>query len=312
MLNPRRGVRGGDVRDGGVEPWDSRIRLSVHPVPAGLDHQVNRSIHVSLSMRALRFHTPRLGAIAILCGTLSACDLAFSHFNAQATDTWAKKYPLSDGGRLEVKNTNGFIRVEAGSGDQVEVTAERIGRAGTEEAAKEILKKIEVVEEITADRVRLETKRQGGSFGRGGFEVRYTIRVPLSAQVELQTTNGEVRVTGVTRGTRISTTNGGIDGRALGGEVRATTTNGGVDLELASMTQPVHVSTTNGGVTLKIPPGSKADLQATCTNGGIDVSGLELDVEGERTRRRLAGRLNGGGPRIDVSTTNGAIEIRGK
>ena len=94
--------------------------------------------------------------------------------------------------------------------------------------------------------------------------------------------------------------------------MRATTTNGGVDIELASMTQPVHVSTTNGGVSVRIPSDSKADLQATCTNGGIDVSGLELDVEGESTRRRLAGRLNGGGPRIDVSTTNGAIEIRGR
>ena len=170
-----------------------------------------------------------------------------------------------------------------------------------------------MVEDVTADRVRLETKRQGGgSFGRGGFEVRYTIRVPSSAQVELQTTNGEVKVSGVTRGARLSTTNGQIDGRGLGGEVRATTTNGGVDLELASLTQPLHVSTTNGGVTVKIPSDSKADLQAACTNGGIDVVGLDLDVEGERTRRRLNGRLNGGGPRIDVSTTNGAIEIRGK
>ncbi len=93
--------------------------------------------------------------------------------------------------------------------------------------------------------------------------------------------------------------------------MRATTTNGGVELELASMTQPVHVSTTNGGVSVRIPSNAKADLQATCTNGGIDVSGLELDIEGEKTRRRLAGRLNGGGPRLEVSTTNGAIEIKG-
>ena len=163
-----------------------------------------------------------------------------------------------------------------------------------------MLKKIEVVEDITADRVRLETKRQGGSFGHGGVEVRYTIRVPSSAQVELQTTNGEVRVSGVTRGARLSTTNGEINGRGLAGEVRATTTNGGVDLELSSLTQPVHVSTTNGGVTVRIPSNAKADLQASCTNGGIDVKGLELDVEGERTRRRVSGRLNGGGPRIDV------------
>jgi hypothetical protein len=253
----------------------------------------------------------RIAAIAVLCASLGACDLALSSFNEQATDTWAKKFPLSDGGRLEVKNTNGFIRVEVGS-DQVEVSAERVARAATPEAAKEMLSKIEVVEDVSSDRVRLETRRPSGGFGRGNVEVRYTIRVPSSAQVDLQNTNGEVRVTGVTRGVRVSTTNGAIDGRGLGGEVRASTTNGGVDLELASVTRPVHVSTTNGGVSVRIPSDAKADLEATCTNGGIDVSGIDLDVEGERTRRRLAGRLNGGGPRLDVSTTNGAIEIRGK
>lgn len=264
---------------------------------------------MSMSMRVAHHHLPRIAAIAVLCATLGACDLALSGFNEQATDTWEKKYPLSDGGRLEVKNTNGFIRVEVGS-DQVEVHAERIARASTQDAAKEILAKIEVTEDVTADRVRLETKRPSG-IGRGNIQVRYTIRVPASAQVELANTNGEVRVTGVTRGARISTTNGGIDGRGLGGEVRATTTNGGIDIELAKVTEAVHVSTTNGGVSVRIPSDAKADLQASCTNGGIDVSGLEFEVEGERTKRRVAGRLNGGGPRIDVSTTNGGIEIKG-
>jgi hypothetical protein len=263
-----------------------------------------------MSMRVAHHHLPRIAAIAVLCATLGACDLAFSGFKEQATDTWEKKFPLSDGGRLEVKNTNGFIRVEVG-GDQVEVRAERIAHASTQEAAKEILAKVEVAEDVTADRVRLETKRPSGGIGRGSIEVRYTIRVPASAQVELANTNGEVRVTGVTRGARISTTNGAIDGRGLGGEVRATTTNGGVDIELAKLTEAVHVSTTNGGVSVRIPSDAKADLQASCTNGGIDVSGLEFEVEGERTKRRVAGRLNGGGPRIDVSTTNGAIEIKG-
>lgn len=265
---------------------------------------------MSIRMRAARTHLPRIAAIAMLCATLGACDLALSGFKEQASDTWSKNYPISEGGRLEVKNTNGFIRVEVG-GSEVEVRAERVAHAATPEAAKEILQKIEVAEDVTADRVRLETRRPAGGFGRGNVEVRYTIRIPSSTQVELETTNGEVRVSGVTRGARISTTNGAIDGRGLGGEVRATTTNGGVDLELASMTQRVHVSTTNGGVSVRIPSDSKADLQASCTNGGIDVSGLELDVEGERTRRRLAGRLNGGGPRLEVSTTNGAIEIKG-
>lgn len=266
---------------------------------------------MSMSMRVAQHHLPRIAAIAVLCASLGACDLALSSFSEQATDTWEKKFPLSDGGRLEVKNTNGFIRVEAGS-DQVEVRAERIARASTPEAAKEILAKVDVSEDVAPDRVRLETRRPSGGIGRGSLEVRYTIRVPASAQVELSNTNGELRVTGVTRGARMSTTNGAIDGRGLGGEVRASTTNGGVEIELAKLSDAVHVSTTNGGVTVRIPTDAKADLQATCTNGGIEVSGIEFEAQGERTKRRVAGRLNGGGPRLEVSTTNGGIEIKGK
>ena len=48
-------------------------------------------------------------------------------------------------------NQNGPITVEpSAAGGQVEVRAERIARSSSDEAAKELLKKIEIREDVTA------------------------------------------------------------------------------------------------------------------------------------------------------------------
>jgi len=44
------------------------------------------------------------------------------------------------------------------------------------------------------------------------------------------------------------------------------------------------------------------------TNGGIDTGPLPVEKV-EASRRRLEGRLNGGGPTIRLETTNGGIRL---
>jgi DUF4097 and DUF4098 domain-containing protein YvlB len=115
-------------------------------------------------------------------------------------------------------------------------------------------------------------------------------------------------VTNVTAGMKAGTTNGEIDGRGLSGAVRASTTNGSVELELASVSGDVQVSTTNGSVSVRVPAEAKATISTRWTNGGVEVHGLTVE-ETEKSRRRFDGRLNGGGARIDVETTNGGITL---
>lgn len=266
--------------------------------------------------RVARRSTPAGLKAALLAPALVAawlgsagCDVAFSGFREEETDTsWSRSYPLSAKGRVEIGNTNGFIEVTAGSGQSVDVKAVRVARAATKEGAKEMLAKTTIREEITADLVKLTTERPAGGWRHGGVEVRYTVTVPATAIVELQTTNGRIGVTNVTAGLKAGTTNGEIDGRGLGGEISASTTNGSVDLELASVSNEVKVSTTNGAVSLRIPADAKATISTRWTNGGVDMNGLTIE-EVEKSRRRFDGRLNGGGARIDVETTNGGITL---
>src|SRR5438874_586176 len=86
---------------------------------------------------------------------------------------------------------------------------------------------------------------------------------------------------------------------------------GGVVIDLASVSfGTVKLHTTNAAVTLTLPETAKADLSASVTNGGISVGECQgLDVA-EKSRRHFEARLNGGGPSVELQTTNGGIRIR--
>lgn len=251
--------------------------------------------------------------LALSSLALGACDLAMSGFHEEARDTWSKTWPLDANGRLEIVNTNGSIQVDPADITQVEVHAERLARAATQQGAKEILEKLEMEEEASSDRVHLAVKSPSMvGFHHGNYEIRYTVRVPRGASVDLHETNGQLNVTGLTHETRLATTNGQIIGRGLDGAVRATTTNGRVQLQLVGLTRDVEVQTTNGTIDLQVPPTASAAISARVTNGRVGVENLPaLKTEDDNSRRNFNGRLNGGDHAIRLSTTNGSITISG-
>jgi hypothetical protein len=263
----------------------------------------------------------RLLPILALAIGLAACDVSVGDggFNlgfasGRAQDQWTRSYTLAEGGRIEIINTNGRIVAEAGDGTAVEVTAERTARATTEEGARELLNRIEMREEVGGDSVRLET-RGPSSRGMGGYQVQYTVRVPLGVHVDLRTVNGGVRVTGLQGEVRAASTNGGVVGRDLRAQVVVgRVTNGGVEVELLEPLGAdgrVELGSTNGGVRLTLPAESRATVSARAVNGGVTVDSLALTVSGEQTRRRIEGTLNGGGARVELSTTNGGVRVTG-
>jgi hypothetical protein len=254
----------------------------------------------------------RIGALVLPLAILfGGCDLSLGHLVARATDEWTHTYPLSPGGEVRIVNTNGKIDVEGVDGSTVEVRAERIARGATDAAARELLPRIVIKENSTPDRVSLETERMSGIMIGAAFEVRYHVRAPKGAVVNVTNTNGQVVLTSLSGKVMAHTTNGGVNGKNLTGGVDARSTNGGVTIDLGSVgTERISLRTTNGGVTLIVPEKAKASLSASWTNGGINVSSLENLEVSEKSRRHFEATLNGGGTPIDLETTNGGIRIR--
>jgi DUF4097 and DUF4098 domain-containing protein YvlB len=257
----------------------------------------------------------RLGGAALVLPALlavSGCDLAMADLKAKETAEWRKTYQLQQGGRVEINNVNGRIAVERSENNSLEVVALKSARGATSESAKEGLGRIDIREEVTASGVRIETKIERGSafFNHGGVEVAYTVRVPPGADMRFTTVNGGIDVSRLDGRLDVETVNGGIVARDVtAASFEASTVNGGIDVDLLRMPERgVKLECTNGGIKLRLPADAKADISASVANGGIDAAGLSVDTT-EKSRRRFAGRLNGGGPRIDIEGTNGGIRI---
>lgn len=251
-------------------------------------------------------------AVAAAALSLAACDVVINSLDVKgrATDQWTRTYQVAPAGEVEIVNTNGGIEVTGGPGDKVEVVAERIAKGMTDEDAKKLLGEVQVVEDSTPAKLRLEMKAPAGESGH--FEVKYHVKAPAGVSVRLEMTNGTVSVAQMAGAVTAETTNGTIRGKELSGAVEASTTNGVVRLDMASVAAGgIKAETVNGAVELTIPTGAKADVDASCVNGHVAVNGVKIEGS-EPTARHVGGKLNGGGPKIALDTTNGGIKIIGK
>lgn len=253
-------------------------------------------------------------ALAALAGLVwlaaTGCELAVRSFSAEAREAWTRTYTLDPGGRFELRNVNGPIAIGASRDNRVHVRAERIARSGTDEAAHELLGRLEIVETVEPALVRLETRAPRRGLLEGGTtEVQYAVEVPHTVDVRVRNTNGRITLADLEGCVVAETTNGGVSGRSLRGPVDASTTNGGIEMDLAAVAaEGVSLETTNGGIRLALPTDARVDLSASVTNGGIQTGPLPVEKL-EASRRRLEGRLNGGGPTIRLETTNGGIRL---
>ena len=266
---------------------------------------------------------PRQGAPYILlaivfAGALAAgCDIevgdkgvSFDIAKGKATDEWVRNYTVRPGGRVDVSNLNGAITVEPSMDAKVLIRAVREARAGSDDAARQLLAQTKMIEDAAPDHVRVDVDRPKGGPGFGkSISVRYTVQVPEGLTVSVRTENGGVELDGVGGALTAESTNGGITGRDLPGGVTATTVNGGVLLSLKQVAGDVSASTVNGGIRIEVPADANAQIDATVVNGGVSVDDALKLSGGQQDRRHVSGTLNAGGPKISAQTTNGGVRI---
>ncbi len=157
--------------------------------------------------------------------TVSAgCDIAMADFAEKETAEWRKTYELSPGGRVEIGNVNGRIKVRSGEGNTVEVVALKTAKAGSVDAAKQTLGRIEIRESSSPDGIKVDThfdRASSSMFSHYNWQVEYTVRVPVAANVKLSTVNGGVEITGVSGRVVAEATNGGVMARGISGTIEA-------------------------------------------------------------------------------------------
>lgn len=227
---------------------------------------------------------------------------------------------VAAGRTVIVRNLNGGVRVEAGSGQSVVIDARKRWRRGD------------------PARVRIEARTLGGgdvlacalwnedaSCDAGGYSngsrrgrnnenndvsVEFTVRVPKGVRLELNTVNGDLRIEGATSEVAAHTVNGSIDASSLGGPVRAETVNGSIRAQMGDTgNDDLSYKTVNGSITLTVPRSLSAQLQMETVNGSIQ-SDFPLTVTGRINPRRVSATVGSGGRRLTLKSVNGGINLR--
>ncbi|MEZ5400840.1 MAG: DUF4097 family beta strand repeat-containing protein [Bryobacteraceae bacterium] len=133
----------------------------------------------------------------------------------------------------------------------------------------------------------------------------------FSGPANVHTSNGPVTVSGATGRLDVVTSNGPVRAEmsAASDAVRLRTSNGPLTLTFSDAKVPdVTASTSNGPVTVRMPANAKARIKAHTSNSSIDCSLPGLNVE-SKSKTSLAATLGGGGPLLDLATSNGRVRI---
>lgn len=242
------------------------------------------------------------------------------------------------GGELVIENQNGRVTVEAWDQPKVRIQITRVARASDEKKAEEYVRQIQAEVTIRSGRIEIKShypKRQE-SIGiwavlvekATSFQTHYYVQVPVRTNLDLGSSNGDIRVRGTQGTLSAESTNGGIEVSGADGEISTSTTNGGIEVTGSSGSlnaettngsivvairalapkSAIKAETTNGNVEVYLPHDVQATLQAETTNGTVAVS-YPLTTSGIMTSKTVHGTIGGGGSMVSLATTNGKIRV---
>ncbi len=244
-------------------------------------------------------------------------------------ETIERTVGLAAGGGVVIEATNGSIDVATWDQDDVKVVARKKVRADDTAQARELLSQIEIQIDEEDDSVRISADIPRSSwFGGDSATVSFELTIPAGAELEASSQNGSIEVRDLGGRARIETQNGSITAKGVGGPleaessngsikayeiqgpIQAETTNGSIKAEITSadLSGDARLKTTNGSVELRLDGGVAASIDARTRNGSVnsDFPGGTQD----RRKRTLDLDLNGGGPRVELESSNGSIRVR--
>jgi DUF4097 and DUF4098 domain-containing protein YvlB len=243
--------------------------------------------------------------------------LAVAPLGAQDATTWTWNGTLADGRTVFMHNVNGSVRFESGSGDRVEVEAEKRWRRGDPDDVR-----IEARQLSNGNIVICAMWRRGDTCEQDGIDggerrwnssndvsVHFVVRVPAYANVDANTVNGSVEVAELRGRVEANTVNGNVEAASSGGPVRARTVNGSIHARGQITADGLDYSTVNGSIEIELPANASADVSLRTTNGRV-TSDFPITFTGEINPRRIEAKLGDGGPTLRARTVNGGIRLR--
>jgi hypothetical protein len=288
-------------------------------------------------------HPARLAwATAIVTGLLAPA-VAFAQMSGSFERTLLVSGPVD----LDVSTAAGRITIGTGRDGTVEVrgqirgrTDRRVDRERVEQLVRELEENPPIVQ--TGNTIAIGDLRDGDR--RERVSISYEIIVPVQTRAESRTGSGGQTVDGIAGPLEVHTGSGGLEVSNIGGDVRAQSGSGSVIVESVrgdvdvragsggiraiAIEGDLNARTGSGGIAAEgtprsewslragsgplevdVPDDAGFDLRAETNSGSID-SAHPIQIQGRLSRRRLEGRVRGGGIRLELKTGSGSIRIR--
>jgi len=274
----------------------------------------------------------RYSAIALVLLATSPADAA--------EKTVERTFTVSPGGSLIVDADSASVRVAGGTANHVTV---RMTARGSEEDLASM--KFDAFQKDDGVTVTMRRGKEGwfkwrSWNGEGHIDVllpeRFAIRVRtaggsvkltdiigvvslhtpggaivtknVSGNVEARTSGGGITMDTIRGEVDASTSGGDIRLSNIDGKIRGQTSGGNVHCSLVGSNRGISASTSGGSIQLTLPRSITANIEATTSGGEFNS---ELPVAMTRQQGgHVKGSINGGGQRIDVSTSGGGISLR--
>ncbi len=227
-------------------------------------------------------------------------------------ETITRQWPAAGINRVEIREVDGNLSVEAGTPGEISLVANVEARGFERKRNAENHGYFQTV--ISGDTLRIGREHEHvivriPLFGRNDVTVNYALRVPPTVELDLKTVNGRIATRGVNAATDATTVNGPIDLETSGaGVVSAKTVNGRVVAKFLRTFQGARLKTVNGSVEALLPSTASFVCDLSQVNGDFEAS-FPLSIHSHPGSRRVSGEVNGGQYSLKIVTVNGDIQL---
>ncbi|MGZ4778042.1 MAG: DUF4097 family beta strand repeat-containing protein [Thermoanaerobaculia bacterium] len=230
----------------------------------------------------------------------------------QTQETITRQWPAAGINRIEIREVDGNVSVEAGPASEISLVANVQARGFEPKKNAENHGYFQTV--IAGDTLRIGREHEHmvvriPFFGRNDVTVNYTLRVPQTVALDLRTVNGRIATRGVNAATDATTVNGPIDLETSGaGVISARTVNGRVVAKFLKTFQGAKLKTVNGSVEAQLPSTASFACDLSQVNGDFEAS-FPVSIHSHPGSRRVSGEVNGGQYSLKIVTVNGDIQL---
>jgi hypothetical protein len=238
----------------------------------------------------------------------------------------SKTLPLAGSGRVTVDTYKGSIRITPWDRAEVAVEA-RItpdDSCGSERDQKRWIDATRVVVEPAGGGVRIASDYDGLNWSWSFFGsctsrpfVHYRISLPRTAALKIRDYKSDTDVKDFAGHLTLDTYKGSAALTGLSGALDLETYKGEVRAGFERLSGDVHVETYKGDVVLTFPSKAGFELRSDAGRRGEIASEFEGTGSVRSSRRsglrsRSSATVNGGGPRVTLSTEKGRFAIRSR